>query len=233
MLNVAIIGCGLVGGKRALPLEKFPECHLEIVYDIDLERAKAFVDRYDCSSAQSYEEILSNGKIDIVIVSTVNKFLVPISVEALVTDKHVLCEKPPGRNLKEAKDLYQVSKHSRGKLKIGFNHRHHPAIWKAKELVDTGVIGEVFYVRSHYGHGGRPGYEKEWRANIDLSGGGELIDQGIHILDLMNWFIGQFSQVFGYTPTCFWEPVHVQKSKVPNNCEDNVFALLKTVYTFH
>jgi predicted dehydrogenase len=228
MFNIAIIGCGLVGGKRATALEHFPDCRLELAYDIDGERKKEFVKKYGCLPAQSHEEIFSNGKIDIVIVSTINKFLVPLSIEALRTDKHVLCEKPPGRNLEEAKDLYQVATKSKRKLKIGFNHRHHPGVRKAKDLVDAGEIGEIYYIRTRYGHGGRLGYEKEWRANIDLSGGGELIDQGIHVLDLLNWFIGDFSEVFSYSTTYFWKTDQGQDQDLVRTWEDNVFALLKT-----
>lgn len=237
MFNIAVVGCGLIGGKRAEALKYFPDCHLELVYDIDIERAKGFAERYGCSPAQSSEEIFSNWKIDIVIVSTINKFSVPISVEALRADKHVLCEKPPGRNLEEAKDLFQVAMQSRGKLKIGFNHRYHPAISRAKDLVDAGAIGEVFYIRSRYGHGGRPGYENEWRGNIDLSGGGELIDQGIHILDLFNWFMGRFSQIFGCTNAYFYKPDDENRPNAPGAWEDNVFALLKAsdgkIASFH
>jgi predicted dehydrogenase len=237
MFNIAIIGCGLIGGKRAATLEQFPDCYLESVYDLDQGRMKRFIERYGCSPAQSPEEIFSNRKIDIVIVSVINKFSVPISVAALRADKHVLCEKPPGRNLEEAKDLYQVAKQSKGKLKIGFNHRYHPAISRAKGLVDAGAIGEVFYIRSRYGHGGRPGYEKEWRANIDLSGGGELVDQGIHILDLFNWFMGGFSKIFGCTNAYFYKPDYGNRPNTPNAWEDNVFALLKAsdgkIASFH
>ena len=104
------------------------------------------------------------------------------------------------------------------KLKTGFNHRHHPAIRRAHALVSAGAIGEPFFLRSVYGHGGRPGYDKEWRAEPERSGGGELIDQGAHLIDLSRWFLGEFTGVQGRAPRYFWDmPV-----------EDNGFLLLET-----
>jgi predicted dehydrogenase len=101
---------------------------------------------------------------------------------------------------------------------VGLNHRYHPALRKARELYAAGVLGELMFVRGRYGHGGRVGYEKEWRADPSLSGGGELIDQGVHLIDLARWFLGDFSQVTGFVHTYFW--------KMP--VEDNGFLLLKT-----
>jgi len=101
---------------------------------------------------------------------------------------------------------------------VGFNHRYHPALLKAHELVDAGELGELMFVRGRYGHGGRKGYDREWRANPALSGGGELIDQGVHLIDLSRWFLGDFSDVQGLAHTYFWDmPV-----------DDNGFMLLRT-----
>jgi predicted dehydrogenase len=217
-LGVGIIGCGLMGEKRAGVLAQFPECHLRMVYDIDSEKGKRLPEKFGGSVAQSCEEVLWSKDVDVVIVSTINKPLVPISVNALQSGKHVLCEKPPGRNLEETKQLYEMVSQSKGRLKVGFNHRHHPAISKAKELIDCGRIGPLYYLRCFYGHGGRPGYDQEWRADRELSGGGELLDQGIHVIDLFRWFLGDFEEAFGYTNTYFWDM----------DVEDNAFAFFKT-----
>jgi predicted dehydrogenase len=217
-LGVGIIGCGLMGEKRAGVLAQFPDCHLKMVYDIDSEKGKRLPEKYGGSVAQSCEEVLWSKDVDVVIVSTINKPLVPISVNALQSGKHVLCEKPPGRNLEETKQLCEMVSRSKGRLKVGFNHRHHPAISKAKELIDCGKIGPLYYLRCFYGHGGRPGYDKEWRADRELSGGGELLDQGIHVIDLFRWFLGDFEEAFGYTNTYFWDM----------DVEDNAFAFFKT-----
>ena len=104
------------------------------------------------------------------------------------------------------------------KVRVGFNHRYHPALLKAKELVNAGELGELMFVRGRYGHGGRIGYDREWRANPELSGGGELIDQGVHMIDLSRWFLGDFSEIQGYAHTYFWDmPV-----------DDNGFMILRT-----
>jgi predicted dehydrogenase len=103
-------------------------------------------------------------------------------------------------------------------VRVGFNHRYHRALQKAREIADSGELGQLMFVRGRYGHGGRVGYEKEWRANPVLSGGGEAIDQGSHLIDLARWFLGDFPVVQGYMPTYFW--------KMP--VEDNAFFLLRT-----
>jgi predicted dehydrogenase len=103
-------------------------------------------------------------------------------------------------------------------LKVGFNHRFHPAIWKAKQLLDEGQIGRCLTIRARYGHGGRPGLENEWRASRELCGGGELLDQGVHVIDLMRWFGGEIIEVYGRVETKFWKI----------DVEDNAFAILKT-----
>jgi predicted dehydrogenase len=101
---------------------------------------------------------------------------------------------------------------------VGFNHRYHPALQKARQLFEAGALGEMMFVRGRYGHGGRVGYDKEWRANPELSGGGELIDQGVHLIDLARWFLGDFPHVTGFAHTYFWQmPV-----------DDNAFLLLRT-----
>ena len=129
--------------------------------------------------------------------------------------KHVLCEKPLGRNTAEAESMLESAKQNSVILKTGFNHRHHPAIAKAKEVADSGEIGGIMFLRCRYGHGGRPGYEKEWRADKNLCGGGELLDQGVHVVDMFRWFAGDFDEAFGYTRTCFWDM----------DVEDNAFAM--------
>jgi predicted dehydrogenase len=215
--NVAIIGAGLIGRKRAIALSKFDNCKLKIIVDINKEKAEKLAKEFGSEFETNWEKVISRRDIDIVIVATFNKFLTPITKIALQNGKHVLCEKPLGRNLEESKEVLDVLSLSSAILKVGFNHRHHPAIAMAKKLFDNGEIGDLFFIICRYGHGGRPGYEKEWRANKELCGGGELLDQGIHIVDLFRWFAGDFNEAFGYIQTYFWNA----------EVEDNGFGMFK------
>lgn len=215
--KVAIIGAGNIGGKRAISINKFHYSKVVVVVDVDYEKAKKLSRELQAETESDWKKVLKRKDIDIVVVSCINKYLAPISITALGERKHVLCEKPLGRNCEESKKIIEAAQRNRVRLKTGFNHRHLPAIVKAKQLLDNGKIGKLCFMRCRYGHGGRPGYEKEWRANKELCGGGELLDQGVHVIDLFRWFAGDFDEAFGYIHTCFWN------MKV----EDNAFAMLK------
>src|SRR6185295_17999743 len=101
--------------------------------------------------------------------------------------------------------VIEASRQTGGLVRVGFNHRYHPALRKARALSESGALGELFYVRGRYGHGGRTGYNQEWRANPKLSGGGELIDQGVHLIDLAGIFLGDFTKAEGHLATYFWD----------------------------
>jgi len=121
------------------------------------------------------------------------------------------------------------------KVLVGFTLRHHPGIAKAHQMLRNGAIGQPYYIRAHYGHGGRPGYDREWRLNRALGGGGELMDQGVHLIDLSRWFLGDFSAVAGGIGTYFWtgnsdSDAEVKESftAATDSVEDNAFMLLRT-----
>ncbi len=215
-LAVGIIGCGLIGQKRARALGP---ARLVACVDLVLERAETLARAMPGASPTSdYHTVLARSDVDVVIVATTNDLLAPITQAALEAGKHVLVEKPAARNVKELDAVISTAERSGRLVRVGFNHRYHPALRKARELYDAGALGELMFVRGRYGHGGRIGYEKEWRANPEHSGGGELIDQGVHLIDLSRWFLGEFVQVSGFAHTYFWQmPV-----------DDNAFLLLKT-----
>ena len=201
------------------------ECNLVIAADVDATRAEELAREYSCQATTDWQAVVNHPQVDAVIVSTINKYLMPITVAALQSGKHVLCEKPLGRNVVEAGLMAQAASDNHVILKTGFNHRHHPAIWKAHELCFSGAIGPVMFIRCVYGHGGRPGYDKEWRADADLAGGGELLDQGVHIVDLCRWFLGDFGEVLGATATYFWDLGHfgpVNSERYPVNSKSQV-----------
>lgn len=191
--SVGIIGCGLIGKKRADALRKFPASHLAAAADVDANRAADFAKEYSCDYSTDWRDITARDDIDIVIVSTTNDALAPITIDAIKNRKHVLVEKPAARSPEELKKVINAfEKQKDVSVKVGFNHRFHPAFSKAKELIATEDIGDVMFLRARYGHGGRPGYEKEWRAYKNRAGGGEMLDQGSHLVDLSRYFMGDF-----------------------------------------
>jgi predicted dehydrogenase len=214
-MRVAIIGCGFIGRKRAKALR---QAKLVACFDVVPERSKALADENGAEPLASWEEVLARKDVDAVIVATTHEALPRVGLAAIEAGKHVLIEKPAARRASELDPLIAAEARADVRVRIGFNHRYHPAFRKSRELVDAGEIGPLLYVRARYGHGGRIGYEKEWRAQPELSGGGELIDQGVHVIDLARWFLGDFVDVHGFAETYFWDmPV-----------EDNGFMLLRT-----
>ncbi len=217
-MKVGIVGAGLIGTRRAEIVRATPGSELAAVADIDLKKAKAVTARFGGAALSRWEDLVSDGGIQAVIVATPNHLLTPVALAAMEQRKHVLIEKPMGRTPEELAKLVESSRKHGVFAAGGFNHRHHPAIRRARELVRQGAIGDLLFIRARYGHGGRTGYEKEWRCQADQSGGGELVDQGIHLIDLARWFLGDFDNVFGWTSTGFW-PI--------SPLEDNAFLLLR------
>ena len=214
--GVAIVGCGLIGQKRARALAG---ARLAACADLDVRRAEGVAATSPGAIATAdWREAIDRDDVGIVIVATINDSLAEISRYAAEAGRHVLVEKPAGRTVAEIDEVIAAAAAAKRLVRVGFNHRYHPALQKARELVDAGVAGELMFVRGRYGHGGRVGYDREWRANPALSGGGELIDQGVHLIDLARWFLGDFPSVTGSAHTYFWQmPV-----------DDNAFLLLRT-----
>jgi predicted dehydrogenase len=216
-MNYAIIGCGLIGKKRLAGLPAGSK--LAVACDTNLSRAEELVKLAQSGRAVAdFKEAAADPRVDAVIVATINSELAPISAAAIRSGKHVLVEKPAGISVKQVDELIALAEKNKVSVRVGFNHRYHPAFIKAREIFESGVMGEMMFVRARYGHGGRVGYDKEWRADPKLSGGGELIDQGIHLIDLAGWFLGDFKKVDGHAATYFW--------KMP--VDDNAFLDLQT-----
>ena len=215
-MRVAIIGCGLIGRKRAAALGAH---QLVACADVALGNAERLAASYPgCVASDDYREVVQRADVDAVIVATTNNVLTPAALAAVEAGKHVLVEKPAARNATEIRPLLEAAERQGVVVKVGFNHRFHPAFQQARKLFDAGEIGDLLYIRARYGHGGRPGYDREWRADPEIAGGGELLDQGVHLIDLARWFCGDFTEVAGHVATYYWSmPV-----------EDNGFALLKT-----
>jgi len=214
-LGVGIIGCGLIGAKRAAALGT---ARLVACADLDAARATDLARRVPGAVAEPVDRLLTRADVDVVIVATTNESLAKVSVAALEAGKHVLVEKPAARTVAELDGIAQAAARAKRLVHVGFNHRYHPALQKARELVDAGSLGPMMFIRGRYGHGGRVGYDREWRADPARSGGGELIDQGVHLIDLSRWFLGDFVTVDGIAATFFWDmPV-----------DDNAFLTLRS-----
>ncbi len=215
-VKFAIIGCGLIGRKRAGCL---PKGSLAVVCDLDRARAESLAAGLPgCRAVTDPAEVFKAADVDAVIISAVNSALSSLTGDAIRAGKHVLVEKPVAFRANEAESLLAMAGEQNVLVRAGYNHRFHPAFQKARKILESGALGPLMFIRARYGHGGRVGYDREWRADPKLSGGGELIDQGVHLIDLSRWFLGDFPFVDGFAKTYFWDmPV-----------DDNAFLNLRT-----
>lgn len=215
-MNVGIVGCGLIGQKRAGALAG---ARLVACADVSFDRAQALAARHAGAAALSdWRKLVALPEVEIVVVATPHDQLPAVTLGAVQAGKHVLVEKPAARGADELDPVIAAARAAGVRVRVGFNHRYHPSFLRMREIVASGGAGELMFVRARYGHGGRLGYEKEWRAVKAISGGGEMIDQGMHLIDLARLFLGDFPHARGSVPTYFWNmPV-----------EDNGFMLLET-----
>lgn len=214
--SVGIVGCGVIGNKRANCLGA--RGILVACADSDIDKANSLARIYGAKAFDKWIDLLQINELDIIIISTLHDSLSEITCAAAQSGKHVLVEKPAARSADELEAVIRLIEACKVKVRVGFNHRYHRALLKAREIVDSGDLGELMFVRARYGHGARVGYDREWRADPKLSGGGELIDQGPHLIDLSRWFLGDFPHIQGFAHTYYWDmPV-----------DDNGFMLLKT-----
>lgn len=214
-MRLAIVGCGLVGAKRVAAAAGHK---IVVVCDRDLSRAQKLAASSGAAVASDWREAV-NADVDAVIVATTHDQLALIACGAVEASKHVLVEKPAGRSLAEVKAIAAAAVLHQRVVKVGFNHRFHPALLKAREIFDAGELGPLMFIRARYGHGGRLGMENEWRCRPEVSGGGELIDQGSHLIDLSRWFLGDLTLDYAAVPTMYWNiPV-----------DDNCFLSLRGV----
>jgi predicted dehydrogenase len=203
-LRVAIVGCGLIGHKRAEALHTGDE--LLGAYDTVPERAHELSAKHGGQACADLDELLALDA-DVVIVAVVHDQLTRLSERALAAGSHVLVEKPAGIGTAQIDQLAGAARAAGRLVKVGFNHRFHPALFRLAEEVHSGRHGELMFLRGRYGHGGRIGYDREWRADPKRSGGGELIDQGMHLLDLSHWLAGPLPLHSALLRTNFWDMV--------------------------
>lgn len=216
-LRVAILGCGLIGRTRAANLAN--RATVSVCCDVDIARANAVAALAGGSAVSTdWKSTISREDVDAVIVCTTHNLLAPMAQAAASCGKHVLIEKPGACRAAELNGVKAAAEKTGAFVRVGFNHRYHRSFRKAREIYESGTISDLLFIRGRYGHGGRIGYEREWRAIPEFSGGGEAIDQGMHLIDLARWFLGDLTLLGGSAPTYFWNmPV-----------EDNAFFLLQS-----
>jgi len=212
IVNVGIIGFGKMGQLRAQVVSESGRGQVNMIYEpdtlpVDLEYARAV----------DVETIVKNDSIDAVFICTPNFQNKPFTIQALEAGKHVFCEKPPAFTADDVVEIIEAEKHSNKKLMYGFNHRHHDSLIMMKRLVDGGEYGKILWMRGRYGKSVDESFFETWRAKKRFAGGGILLDQGIHMLDLFLMLGGGFDKVQSEVSNLYWNL----------DIEDNVFAVYK------
>lgn len=217
--GVALVGCGLIGGKRLAALQS-AGARVLALHDTDRDRAEALAARFATTPAvvDTAEAAYKADGVDLAVIATTHDALAPLSLSAIDAGCHVLVEKPGADRAQPLAEVIAAASTTERVVRVGFNHRFHPAMLKARDLVGAEAYGPILNVRGRYGHGGRVGYEREWRADRARSGGGELLDQGVHLIDLTRFFCGDMRLAFAELRTDFW----------PMDVEDNAFLALGT-----
>jgi len=215
-LGFTVVGCGGFGSRRVNALKKMGE-KIPFLVDANEKIVSTMAKEIGCGYYTDYLEAVKRDDVDCFIVATPNKFHAPIAIAALEAGKHVICEKPLARNPKEAHAMVEAAKKNKVFLKTGSNLRYFSNVKKAKELVDGKVIGKPLFARGWIGHDGKKVLHS-WNSKLDLAGGGTMLDNGAHILDLFRWFLGDFSDCLG----------HVHTLQAPIEVEDNGMGIFRT-----
>lgn len=214
MLRVGIIGYGKMGRIRHNVLQALENVSVQSLFDPQPFDTELKV-------AESAESIICDPKIDAIFICTPNSFNKQFTIEGLRAGKHVFCEKPPAFTAGDVDEIRQVESASGKVLMYGFNHRHHGSIRHMKSLVESNEYGRILWMRGRYGKSVDSTYYENWRAKKELAGGGILIDQGIHMLDLFLHLGGGFDKIHASVSNRFWNL----------EVEDNVFATLESSET--
>ncbi len=214
-LNFCVVGCGGFGSRRVNALRKIG-APISCLVDVNEKLVSKLAEEVGCDYETDYTKAVKRDDVDCVVVATPNKFHAPVAIAALNAGKHVICEKPLARTGKEAHEMVEAAERNKVFLKTGSNLRYFSNVKKAKELVDGGAIGQPIFIRGWIGHDGQKVLHA-WNIDPDMAGGGTLLDNGAHILDLFRWFMGDFSDCFGYVRTL----------SMPIKVEDNGMGLFR------
>lgn len=215
-LRVGIAGYGVVGKRRRQFVDLHPKLRTVAVCDRTLPGEGSFDDgvRYYTHYRRLLEE-----KLDVLFVCLTNDIAAQVTIAGLESSLHVFCEKPPGRDLMDiAQVIVCERRHPRQKLKYGFNHRYHNSVRDALRIVQRQELGKIINMRGVYGKSRMHTYDSDWRTKREIAGGGILLDQGIHMVDMMRLFAGEFVEVYSFISNSFWN----------HDVEDNAYAVMRT-----
>jgi predicted dehydrogenase len=218
-MRVAFIGAGLQTRRRAPVVQQSVDDVLVEIVGTEQAHPRALAGQLGCAWGTDWRRTVTRDDIDAVVVTTPPHLHAEISIAALESGKHVLCEKPLSRTLEEAEAMVAAAARAGRMLKCGFNHRHHPAVLEAHRRLEAGDFGRPISGRCRYGICGRPGYEHEWRADPERAAGGQYAEQGAHAIDLFRWFLGDLTEVSAMTSIGYF---------TTQPLEDNGMALFRS-----
>jgi len=215
-LRVGIAGYGVVGKRRRFYIDQHPHLKTVAVCDRIFPENGNLEDGVRCYT--NYRQLLKED-LDLVFVCITNDMAPEVTIASLEKGLHVFCEKPPGRDLQDIAKVRRTERQCPGlKLKYGFNHRYHDSVRQAVQIIKSNELGPVLNLRGVYGKSKMITFQSDWRTKRDLAGGGILLDQGIHMLDMMRMFAGEFQEIHSFVSNAYWH----------HDVEDNAFALMRT-----
>lgn len=220
-LRLGIIGAGVVGQLRAEAARSLREVVVTAIADPDEARAQQVARPVGAEVFTDYRRLLDTAGIDGVLVCTPVPLHEEIAVAALESGKHVLCEKPLASSVAGCQRILAAAATAGRRLAVGFNHRYYPSIKYLKRVIDEGRIGVIDHLRVFGGHEGLAQFRADWMYRGELSGGGAMMDLGLHVTDLVRFLLGEIQQVYGATTNRVWR---VEGS------EDNALVLMKSAH---
>jgi predicted dehydrogenase len=216
LIRIGLIGFGKMGQTRLAAINATGKGRVVLAHD------PYAADFQGLAIAATPEAVYGHPDVEAVFICTPNHQNKPLAIAAMQAGKHVFCEKPPAFTAAEVEEIRAVEQATGRKLMYGFNHRHHESIRTIKRMVDSGQYGRLLWMRGRYGKSVDHNYFGTWRAKKELAGGGILLDQGIHMLDLFLLLAGEFDEVQGMVSSLFWKLEGI---------EDNVFVNLRNRQT--
>ncbi len=219
ILRFAVIGRGRMGTRRIQAIHENPEAQLACVVDIREDLVRETAQLYGCDYHLDFRDVARRDDVDCVVISVPNGLHMEMAVAMLESRKHVFCEKPLARTAEEARRMVECALANGVTVKTGSNLRYFPSVIKAKEILQTGLIGKPLFARGWIGHEGW-NVKGSWYSDPAIAGGGTLLDNGCHLFDLARWLLGEVVECVGMTQTRMW-PIEPS--------EDNGMGILQAV----